>query len=554
MKKLYELPTTLLDWFGSEEVRGHIGILNDTLQLSGPKRMIIPGLIQSIETGELHPQKLESKLAELIPDAPGEKITRASNFLMERVVDPVMETLEEVHGYTIDAPERSTPSMPEQSVEEQTEKPLHDPLETGGRTKLDEMFNLPPLPKKAAEENIPKTPEEPIEKTVDAFMEEQTQEQPIEEPEAQGDVKPLISEQPEVQNSASPRIFQNFATALDEHTEKNPVLENTEDRPRPKAIDTTTAPTAEHPTPEAAPDEHITDEKDALFDPLAGKSDISFDTAPEETPIEPPEEKPAVLPAQKDIPTEFPVIEQGTIAELPPQEDGVNEQPPVVKPTKTPAAEQPSTTEEKTVEEMLMADTIDLSETNPEVETATTISVAPQEEVMLSEEQNTVVPEQQPETSTETPADQEKEEESLKPQFEGKAKPFILHEERKEERSNEPHLNSYESIKPSFYKPTFSHEEQNAPAPVAARLEFGDAEETEKPTETTSPEAATSEKRSIPVSYAPATETVSPFGRTNESSNTPVHPRNIVNLKDGEAQKETPSVHPNNVVNLKDRQ
>jgi hypothetical protein len=543
MKKLYELPTTLLDWFGSDEVRGHISLLNDSLQLSGPKRMIIPSLIQSIETGELHPQKLESKLAELIPDAPGEKITRATNILMERVVSPVMETLEEVHSYTISTSEQTPPPTQTQPTETQPEEALHDPLETGNRTKLDEMFNLPPLPKKVIEEEAPATPEERIDEAVTATFEEQAPrqeqftEEKIEEPNQE--IPPSVAEQPVMENSSTPRVFQNFATALDEHVEKNPVLEHTETQVRSESVSEKNTPTTEQFKPQPVADAETTDNADDLFDPLAGRSDISFDAKPEETLTEKIEEDPTTPTEEKTS------IETAPIKPVSQQEASTEPKP---------ATEQSSSSEEKTAEEMLMADTIDLSETNPEVETATTISVAPQGENDAPKETQDTPSEEQPSAPVAASEQQEASPEPLKPQFGGKAKPFILHEEKKEERSNEPHLNSYESIKPSFYKPAFSHEEQGSPAPVAARLEFGEDEEREQVSEAASSEPVTAKKRSIPVSYTPVTETVSPFGRTNESSNTPVHPRNIVNLKDGDAPKETSSVHPNNVVNLKDQQ
>lgn len=582
MKELSQLPQHLLDWFGSDDVIGTIALANDSLQITDVERTALPRALRDIEIGALHPQSLFQRLRSSLPSVPEERLRAAVDEIMERIVRPVFKDLALAHDYGSEHFEPAPSKNKNDDPSVITGEHLFDPLAA-----LDKKGTMPAISRERTSEVLlseeePASPMEtkPLKQSATEVRaeEERAKDAPESEPlsiaedtmiqaprEAAAFADETYAEHVETTPHHRPHVFQNLASILSD-TNKNPLETpaaiSPEEIIKPSSVP---AQLIENVSPESP----LSTNETELFDPLA----------PQPRPMPISEEQ--LVEAPQEHAGEAPrlILEEGLVETEPHMGDmpvpAVEDRP--IHPEE-PFANVPSipSQEEKTIEDVLMGSTIDLSETNPEVETPVIITVLENKESDVqiqspsfpASEESVLEPktaEGNTEMSPENPSVHAEEGlESLRPSFSSEEpsaqqlpRPFILHEEKEEERGSEPDLRSYASIKPSFYRPSFSEGAPAPASPVTARLEFGD----EGPSETPVAEL----QKKVPVSIRPTVRTVhysslrseTPFGNplsvnAGTPQYPPVHPQNVVNLKEKTAPPLPQDVHPSNVINLKD--
>ncbi|MFH1188215.1 MAG: hypothetical protein V1652_00010 [bacterium] len=597
MKDLSQLPQNILDLFESDDVIGTIALANDSLNVAETERFIIPRALRDIETGILHPNNLQERLRENFPNVQDDKITEIVDYLNKKIIQPVLNDLATIHEYEIDS------TIPTEKIINTSEaEPLKDPLDPnntlrvpfteqnseGGKpspieniseesqnTPTESVFQVDTVPQETdtISERIEKnlTPSEPFilkdpletpsEHATVPTIELPTVENIISNPPAPlPPIMDIDTSQKEPVSSKKPRLFKNLASIFSSRN-KNPLIEEQTTEPSlNEAAGNESVEYVNYNSAEVVPNKIVESIGDKFTGSTSGESSES--TRDEFT-----------------EPTDFILSESGqetidttpldTVDTLPPKPFIENESMAI-------SSEQPTMiANEKTAEDILMGDTINLSETNPEIETPTIITVsATQRErsvysevpAQISKEQNIyptkLIKDDNLENYTHSEPKEKKPPEILMPSFikntgEEKiqqARPFILHEEKEDEQMAQPSFTSYDTIKPSFYRPSFAETTPVPTRPVSARLEFGD----DQTPESTPVTPTTTEKSKPRVIHYSSLKTENPFGNQfeNNESTTPqqqIHPNNIVDLRENNQTLEaTSDIHPNNIVNLKD--
>lgn len=614
MRDLSQLPPQILDWFSSDDVSGAVALVNDDLGLPPELHGIVPKALYDIETGLLTPSKLADRLQYEFHDLSEEKIRDAAERLNRLTILPIVSRLKEVHGEEFDVPGSAdlvphlAPPMTARTLEAAMPEEKREEVKSEGPSLTERLKPLSVPTVQGKEDLFARTLEAQRTKEAEALRIKTEGSSPARPASFGVQTRSSSFDIKEIEEQHHHRTFTNTAFALSEN--KNPLAQAPAPAPkenelRPLGGDPFLTAWEEHKDsllkeaaafrirPEALRKKEEREAKEAAkSEPVASPEKIApaKETMPAAEQIV-KEHVETALPIAKEVPLAIePAAEPRTEIVLTepvaapietnevskesesseassPTKKGPEATPKIPEPTPAPSvlltetlqaapiAEVPSPEplpEEKTLEDLLMPETISFAETNPEVAAPIVIEAeqkeAPEEKAETGTEKAPVIPEAikipvRPSFS-EKKASKENEDRS------SELHPFILHEEKTDKEPGVRTFQSYEAIKPSFYKPAFSTAERSEEN-VSARLEFGAEEEGEAPVV-----ARTGSMRPRVVHYS-SLKTEAPFGKMQGAPEGQkaeyIHPRNVLNLKkDDGSGKNDPRVHPENVIDLKD--